>query len=64
MSKDKKPWNIWEYLGMGQTPVGIFGNFWEFLGIPNNSKFEANCLWNVWELLGIATTPMIIYGNS
>ena len=39
MSKDKKPWNIWEYLGMG---VNTSGNFWEFLGIPNNSKFNNN----------------------
>ena len=61
MSKDKKPWNIWEYLGMGENTSG---NFWEFLGIPNNSKFEANCLWNVLELLGIAKTPIRIYGNS
>ena len=35
-----------------------------FLGIPNNSKFEGNCLWNLWELLGIAKTPMRICGNS
>ena len=32
MSKDKKPWNIWEYLGMGENTRG---NFWEFLGIPS-----------------------------
>ena len=61
MSKDKKPWNIWEYLGMGENTSG---NFWEFLGIPNNSKFEGNCLWNLWELLGIAKTPRRICGNS
>ena len=28
--------------------VNTSGNFWEFLGIPNNSKFEVNCLWNLW----------------
>ena len=61
MSKDKKPWNIWEYLGMGENTSGNFG---EFLGIPNNSKFGGNCLWNLWELLGIAKTPMRINGNS
>ena len=61
MNKDKRPWNIWEYLGMGKNTSG---NFWEFLGIPNNSKFEGNCLWNLWELLGIAKTPMRICGNS
>ena len=61
MRKDEKPWNIWEYLGMGENTSG---NFWEFLGIPNNSKFGGNCLWNLWELLGIAKTPMRIYGNS
>ena len=40
MRKVEKPWNIWEYLGMGENTSG---NFWEFLGIPNripnNSKF-------------------------
>ena len=61
MRKDEKPWNIWEYFGMGEN---IGGNFWEFLGIPNNSKFGGNCLWNLWELLGITKTPMRIYGNS
>ena len=40
------------------------GNFGEFLGIPNKSKFGGNCLWNLWELLGIAKTPMRINGNS
>ena len=50
MSKDKKPWNFWEYLGMGENTSE---NFWEFLGIPNISKFKENCLWNLWELLGI-----------
>ena len=44
ISKDKKPWNIWEYLGMGENTGE---NFWEFLGIPNNCKFEGNCLWNL-----------------
>ena len=53
MSKDKKPWNFWEYLGMGENSSG---NFWEFLGIPNNSKFKGNCLWISWEILGIADT--------
>ena len=24
MSKDKKPWNIWEYLGMGENTSGNF----------------------------------------
>ena len=62
VSKDEKPWNFWEYLGMGESTSW---NFWEFLGnIPNNSKFEGNRLWNFWDLLGIAKTPMIIYGNS
>ena len=61
MSKDKKPWNFWEYLGMGESTSW---NSLEFLGIPNTSKFEGNCLWNFWELLGIAKTPMIIHGNS
>ena len=61
MRKDEKPWNIWEYLGMGEN---ISENFWEFLGIRNNSKFGGNCLWNLWELLGITKTPMRIYGNS
>ena len=61
MNKDKKPWNIWEYLGMGENTSG---NFWELLGIHNTSKFKGNCFWNLWELLGIAKTPMRIYGNS
>ena len=46
------------------TLANEFPEFWEFLGIPNNSKFEGNCLWNLWELLGIAKTPMRIYRNS
>ena len=37
MSKDKKPWNFWEYLGIGENSSG---NFWKFLGIPNNSRFN------------------------
>ena len=51
MSKDKKHWNFWEYLGMGENSSG-------------NSKFKGNCLWNLLELLGTAKTPMRIYGNS
>ena len=35
MSKDKKPWNFGEYLGMGENSSWNFG---EFLGILNNSK--------------------------
>ena len=61
MSKDEKPWNFWEYLGMGENTRG---NFWEFLGIPINSRFKGNCLWNLLELLRTAETPMRIYGNS
>ena len=32
MSKDKKPWNFWEYLEMGENSSR---NFWEFLIIPS-----------------------------
>ena len=32
MRKVEKPWNIWEYLGMGEK------HEWEFLGIPRNSQ--------------------------
>ena len=31
MRKDKKPWNIWEWV---KTPVGIFGNSQKFSIIP------------------------------
>ena len=61
MGKDKKPWNFWEYLAMGENSNG---NFWEFLGIPNNSKFKGNCLWISWEILGFADTPMRIWLSS
>ena len=34
ISKNEKPWNFWEYLGVVENTCG---NFWEFLGIPKNS---------------------------
>ena len=53
--------NTWEWV---KTPVGIFGNFWEFLGIPNNFKFEGELslefvgiFENLWEFIGICKNP-------
>ena len=49
MSKDKKPWNIWKYLGMGEnTSV----NFWEYQAIiPSLNETVFGTYGNYWELL-------------
>ena len=44
-----------------KTPMGIFGNSWEFQEIPT---LKVNCLWNLWEYLGTQKDIRIIYMNS
>ena len=59
MSKDKKPWNFWEYLGMVENSSG---NFWEFLGSLKETvsgfhgkywELQTHTNENLWEFLGI-----------
>ena len=62
MSKDKKPWNFWQYLGMGEYTSWNFG---EFRGIPNNSKETVFGIFgNYWELLKRQREFMRIPRNS